>query len=324
MWTVAVYLPALALVLFANLGVKYPTLKTFTYVCLALLNVLCLLIALLLLASSLILQVSGQPPPGNITLPGLMVLGLGTAATALAGILCLLPPLRRLLARWLPLDAASPVHATALMFSVYLGASSLSLLLTDQRLMQISLQDVSLDVATLVAGEAVFAILALLGVGLFTRRKPAQVLERLGLNLPKLSHIALACASIMVLLGIDLTVSHVWHTLWPQSYELVAKTSESLFSGFATPWHALILGLSAGVGEELLFRGALQPRFGILLTTLLFTVVHVQYSLSPALLEILAIGLILGWLRQKRSTSICIIVHAGYNFLSMLLAPLLP
>ena len=324
MWTVAAYLPALVLVLSANLGVRYRSLKILTYLCLGLLNALCLFGAFLLLGSALVLRGSGQPPAGDIPLVSLIGLGLATAATALVNILCLVPPVRRWLARWLPLDPASPVHTTALVLSVYLGASSLSLLLAGERLLQVSLENVSLGVPSVVAGEAVFVLLALLGVGLFTRRRPLQVLDRLGLGLPRLSHLVLAVTAIVVLLGLDLLVSLAWRMLWPTNYELVAKVSQNLFAGFASPGNALLLALSAGIGEELLFRGALQPRFRIVFTAVLFTVVHVQYSLSPALLEILAVGLILGWIREKCNTTTCIVVHAGYNFLNILLAPLLP
>jgi membrane protease YdiL (CAAX protease family) len=75
----------------------------------------------------------------------------------------------------------------------------------------------------------------------------------------------------------------------------------------------------AALGEETLFRGALQPRFRPLLTALIFTVGHVQYTLSPALLEILAIGLVLGWLRERTNTTTCMVVHAGYNLFDTLI-----
>jgi len=84
------------------------------------------------------------------------------------------------------------------------------------------------------------------------------------------------------------------------------------------------MALSAGIGEELLFRGALQPRFGILLTAAVFALGHVQYALSPAIIEVFVIGLVLGWLRQRSNTTTCIAVHAGYNFVDMLLLPFFP
>jgi membrane protease YdiL (CAAX protease family) len=43
--------------------------------------------------------------------------------------------------------------------------------------------------------------------------------------------------------------------------------------------HVLIFGLMAGVPEEILFRGALQPALGVLPTALIFGALH---ALTPA------------------------------------------
>ena len=45
------------------------------------------------------------------------------------------------------------------------------------------------------------------------------------------------------------------------------------------PHHAVIFGLVAGIPEEILFRGALQPALGWLLTSLLFGALH---GVTPA------------------------------------------
>jgi membrane protease YdiL (CAAX protease family) len=87
---------------------------------------------------------------------------------------------------------------------------------------------------------------------------------------------------------------------------------------------AVILGLSAGISEELLFRGAVQPRLGILLASILFTIGHLQYGLTVATLEILVIGLILGLMRKWTHTTICILIHASYNTVGVLLGLLRP
>ena len=45
------------------------------------------------------------------------------------------------------------------------------------------------------------------------------------------------------------------------------------------PRHALLLGLVAGIPEEILFRGAIQPLLGLVVTSLLFGVLH---AVTPA------------------------------------------
>jgi hypothetical protein len=39
-------------------------------------------------------------------------------------------------------------------------------------------------------------------------------------------------------------------------------------------WHALAFGVMAGVPEEILFRGAVQPQLGLILTALVFGALH--------------------------------------------------
>ena len=324
MWAVAPYLVPLTIVLMANWGVKRSRWKILTYVSLGLLGALMLAVAFLLLATSFLLRRSGPSLLGAIQGTNLAGLGALIGATALLGLLCLLPAFRSLLARWLRIDRSSPVHTVALVFAIYLGASSLSLLLTSQRLISLSLEASNLGMPALVAGEVVFVVFALAGVGLFTRRSWRQVLDRLGLRLPTGRQWAAVVATTAALLALDCGVSLVWRLLWPGSYDTVSGMSQKLFGQFGSPWGAAVLGLSAGIGEETLFRGALQPRFRILLTAALFSIAHVQYTLSPALVEILIVGLLLGWVRAKSNTTTCIIIHASYNFLNILLAPFFP
>jgi hypothetical protein len=70
----------------------------------------------------------------------------------------------------------------------------------------------------------------------------------------------------------------------------------------------------------MLFRGALQPVFGILGTSIVFAVSHTQYGLTPATLTVFLLSLVLGVIRQRSNTTVAIFVHAGYNFLLGLLA----
>jgi CAAX protease family protein len=76
----------------------------------------------------------------------------------------------------------------------------------------------------------------------------------------------------------------------------------------------IFLAVVAGIAEEIVFRGALQPRFGIVATSFLFATVHTQYGITFASLEVFVLGLLLGWLRSaSRSTLPGITTHAGYD-----------
>ena len=82
---------------------------------------------------------------------------------------------------------------------------------------------------------------------------------------------------------------------------------------------ALVLGASAGIGEEAIFRGALQPRFGILIPSLLFAMLHgPQYGFNIALLGLLGVSIILGLERKYVNTTAAMITHALFNAVQVL------
>ena len=85
-----------------------------------------------------------------------------------------------------------------------------------------------------------------------------------------------------------------------------------LIAGDLAPATVLLLGLSAGVGEELLVRGALQPRTGIFWAALLFASGHVQYTWF-GMLTIGLLGVVLGTVRARANTTTAIVVHALYD-----------
>ena len=322
MWAILPYLPLLAITIAANLGVTRRGWRWLTYVGLALPNLLLAVSGLLMLVGPLLLR--WIEPGAAAELANTIPLGLAALAVALLGLLCLLPAVRRLLARVLPIDPDSPVHATALVFVIYLAASSLSLFLAPPAVVLDSLESVGIGSGALVSGQAVMLLFALAGVGLGTRRNLPQTLERLGLRWPTLRQLALAAGLVALFLVMDTVVSIIWERLWPLNYQLVSESNQRLFAPFGSIPGALVLGLTAGIGEETLFRGALQPRLRILLTALVFTLGHVQYTLSPALAQILFIGLVLGWLRERTNTTTCVVAHAGYNFVGAILMWLFP
>ncbi len=320
MWLVLPYLAILVVVVVANIGVSRRGWRWATYGALAVLNAGAFAWGALALLLPTLLVLTGASPEAAEPGASLRNLGIVTAIGSLIASLCLLRPVRRVLARRVPLDPTSPVHTAALVLYVHLASSSLGLLSIGQDWMLGGLQAVQADVTSVVSGQVVFLLLALAGVGLGVRRSLEATLRRLNLHLPTAKQALLALAATVALLAIDYGVSRVWEQLWPTNYEQVMSMSEMLFSQFATPVGALLLGVSAGMGEEILFRGALQPRFGLLLTTVLFACGHVQYGLSPALLEILVMGFALGYVRDRANTGTCVLIHAGYNTLSMLLA----
>jgi len=82
---------------------------------------------------------------------------------------------------------------------------------------------------------------------------------------------------------------------------------------------ATIAAVVAGFGEELVFRGVLQPRLGILLPALMFTAVHaLQYNFD-ALLQVFFLGIVFGVIRRRTNTTTSAIIHGGYDFVLLLM-----
>jgi hypothetical protein len=75
----------------------------------------------------------------------------------------------------------------------------------------------------------------------------------------------------------------------------------------------LTLGLAAALGEESVFRGALQPRFGLILTAVLFALLHSNYGITLSTVLVFAVGMVLGLLRQRYNTTASMLAHAIYN-----------
>lgn len=324
MWGILLYLPPLAMVVVANLGVARRPWRILTYVLLGFVNAAALFLGLVFAAAPHVSRLETQTLAPVLQSMDTVGLGLALTAAAMLGFVLVLPSWRRFLARHLAIAPASPVHATALTMLVYLAAISVGLLFSNRNLVRISIEIANVAPETVALGQVLFLVFALAGVGLGIRRDARQTLARLGLRAPTLYYSVIAAGMVGAFLCLDYATAWTWHQLWPASYHEVMASTQQLFSRFTWPSGTLMLALSAGIGEEILFRGALQPRFRIPVTAAVFALGHVQYALSPAIVEIFIVGLALGWLRERANTTTCIAVHASYNFVDAMLMPYFP
>lgn len=161
--------------------------------------------------------------------------------------------------------------------------------------------------------------LAFLGVGYVVRRSGPQAFQRLALRWPTRADIvwgvgvALGCFIMIVL------ISGVLSLLLPpevlEQQNAAAQQIAEIFGG--SLGLAFLAAISAAIGEEILFRGAIQPVFGLFPTTIFFALLHTQYALTPASAVIVLVGLAFGWLRDRQSTTSAIIAHFIYNFVQL-------
>jgi len=173
-----------------------------------------------------------------------------------------------------------------------------------------------MDQVGLGGGLVGYVLLAFAGVGWLIRRNLAEAARRLGLAWIGWRDLLVAALTLAALWGLNTGADLLQQKLLPEVWAADRRVTEAIASGMG-PGRALMLGLSAGIGEEITLRGALQPRLGILLTSTFFAALHVQYSWF-GMLVILALGLMLGWVRKRTNTSVAILAHVAYDVIAVL------
>jgi membrane protease YdiL (CAAX protease family) len=238
----------------------------------------------------------------------------GIMVTAVVAATLSAKPVRERVARVIPVDPDNPVHSVALVLAVILFGTQIAsiaftnVLVTDQ-------QQPALTIGDLLAQEAPFLVLAAAGVGLSIRRNLAATSARLGLVVPAWWHIALALAAAGVFFAIGQGAQVLSQSLTPSVAQQVDKTAQHLFGGLGDPVGIVALAFLPGICEEILFRGALQPRLGLIATAVLFAAIHTEYGLSIDVLTIFVIAIGLGLIRKYANTTASCTCHITYNLL---------
>ncbi len=242
------------------------------------------------------------------------VAAFGLAAAGVLTLACAVRPLRQRLFRPLALDPASAVHATAAALyatTLVVMVASFALLYDDPgETILIYLSDPAVSLLTDVP-------LALAGVGWLVSRNFSTAVNRLGfvpITRRQVAWAGVVAGGFVVAAGV---LDHAEAWLLPEIYGREGRFSLKFAN--VSPWlGAPLVAVAAGVGEEAVFRGALQPRVGVPLTALLFAAVHVQYEI-PGIMLIFLIGVVLGILRERTSTPFTAVAHMLYDIAAFLL-----
>lgn len=236
-------------------------------------------------------------------------------ALAAATLLPLLAPPRRLLARITPFDPDSTVDLSGLVGLLWIFA------LFGPALFTVDLEAIASQVQITVAYSllSAFALpaLAFSLVGVFVTRDWREAAKRLGLERVTVRQALIAVALVVPLVVLNVGVDTAGRALQPELYEQLQGVLRAMSSNITSPLVALVIGLSAGIGEEILLRGAVQPRFGIGLTALAFAVAHTQYGASYAIVYIFVAGVVFGYERKYFNTTACIITHGVYDIVAL-------
>lgn len=164
-----------------------------------------------------------------------------------------------------------------------------------------------------------FVAVAYVAVGTGIYRTPNEARQRLGITMPKLTDVVVGAAAVLPAFALSIIGSMLTLEFQPDVFEDLGDTIEQMSGGTDVLLVSLLLFASAGIGEEILFRGAIQPRFGIVLTSALWALVHTQYQLSFVVLGLFLVGILFGLIRKYMGTTPAIIAHALYNACVVLL-----
>ena len=147
-----------------------------------------------------------------------------------------------------------------------------------------------------------------LGAGFPMRRTLQQTCTRLNLFVPAPRVLLLAVGVGILLVSL---VSVLW-LLWVLvTWPLYAESEGSLVNpDLAT---VVLSAAMTALGEETMFRGLLQPVFGVVLTSVCFALLHMRPGVEIAFLPVLGVSLALGWLRRRHGTAAAIVAHFCYN-----------
>jgi membrane protease YdiL (CAAX protease family) len=241
----------------------------------------------------------------------LLLVGLGFA-------LPLLRPFREALARVTPLDPDSAVDMTGLcmvlgLLGFFVGTSLAPMAEEPPELIP------SVGIAELLVQAAAFVAIAYIAVGFPYWRDLRAATERLGIVAPDARTIGVAIAATFASFVVAAIAGLASQQFEPGLSESLDEIVDPLTAQVQNPIGAIVLGASAGLGEEAIFRGALQPRFGIIIPSLLFMMLHgPQYGFNLALLGLFGVSIILGLVRKHVNTTAAMITHALFNAVQVL------
>ncbi len=238
-------------------------------------------------------------------------------ASGIAFLLPLIKPFRKLVARFTPMDPNSPIDLCGLAFVIWIPAFLIIAAI------QSGPVDVGSDEATsltenafyLVLTAATFVGIAYVAVGYRIYRTGEDATKRLGLTMPSMKTAAISLAMVIPCFVVSMIGSALTVAFQPDVVDNLDETMDQMTNGLDNPIGALLIGLTAGIGEEVLFRGAIQPRFGIVIAALFWTTLHVQYDFSFILVGLFGVGILLGVQRKYFGTTSAVITHAVYNML---------
>ncbi len=261
----------------------------------------------LLFVAGLALAVNGRGE-------GVPVLGIGLGLS-----LPMLKPFRQAVAKVTPMDPDSPIDWSGLSIVLALLGFLIPTAFVDSAPAPLAENSATALTSGLLQQLLAFVAIAYAAVGYRNYRTGPEATERLGIQKPTSTQIIFGLAGVLGAFVAANIGGLLTEWLQPEAARGVQDSIETITSGVTNPFVALVLALCSGIGEEIFFRGAIQPRFGMVLTALLFAFLHGQYGFTWILFGLFLIGLLFGWLAKKHGTMAAVVAHVVYNLIVVIL-----
>ncbi|HEY8447390.1 MAG TPA: CPBP family intramembrane glutamic endopeptidase [Thermomicrobiales bacterium] len=237
-------------------------------------------------------------------------------AVALGMTLPLIPPVRAAFASFLPFNPASAVDMTGLCILL----AAIGFLVTSYALDPSPADiDEAVEVSDLAVQFIAGLALAFITVGWRIKRSFREAVVRLGLTMPTPRVVGVGVGTVFIIFIVLAIAGVLTEIFQPDISREISQATQEITENVKNPVGAVFFGLGAGASEELLVRGAIQPKYGLIVSALLFALLHSQYGVSFVLLGVFLVGLVLGLERKYFGTTAAIITHAIFNTISVLL-----
>lgn len=175
--------------------------------------------------------------------------------TTLAGLIVLLPFVRRLIALLIPIDSSSRVHAAALSLSAlifaYLMATVAIGLDNIAKWNEAAPRSTAGTVSSIWAQDILLTLLALVGVGWLARRRFGDALQRLGIVKPSFRQLGLGVGIGLAMVVVAQVVEQLLYAAGIPLDPHVEKVTEQVIGPlFSSVPGILTLGMAAALGKK--------------------------------------------------------------------------
>lgn len=166
--------------------------------------------------------------------------------------------------------------------------------------------------------EISFALISFLYLMVYKRNTLAKCVDQLGIGLKRLSanKIMLGLGLFLAIFLLEIVIGAI-----SSATNIQINTNSGILLASAPVWFYIVLVVVAPVSEEILFRGLMVPRLGIIISALLFGIGHAGYdsTFGIDIISAFIFGVLAGYaFKRTKSLYPSMIAHILVNLLALL------